>query len=1034
MKKMFCKPASGITQETGIKPTNPATKKKPKTKKPASDQSTSGITGSFFALEPRIMFDGAAVATGAEVLQDTTTQDQTEIPGIDGETTTDSTSTDSSDSEALWSSGLSLSAPSDRKEIVFIDTRVEDYQTLMEGIDPNAEVILLDSTREGVEQIAEALNGRTDIDAIHLISHGTEGVLNLGTSALTLDTMMGEYADELSLIKQTLSEEADLLIYGCNFAQGDSGQAAVTLLAELTGADVAASTDKTGAQNLGGDWELEAQTGSIETNLVVNETIQGEWNSLLAETWRDAATGAIISGPSSGDQIFIGDSANNSPSAAGGGNDTMYGGAGDDTFYGGSGNDVLIGGEGNDTLTGDSGDDVILGGAGNDQLFGGSATTANVLISGGGNDTMTGGTGSDIFRFTGAQSGDVITVNGDAGTDTIDLSEFASATITDNGSTITVDRGGGDIFTINYSNIETIITSASGGNHGPVAEAGPDQTVATSSLVTLTAAGSSDQDGDTLTYQWIQIEGDTWVTLNNGNTATPTFTAPASTGTLSFVVVVSDGTTSHADTVTITVSNNSAPVITSDGGGTTASLSLVENSTAVTTVTATDADADTVTYSISGGLDAAKFSINSSTGELTFVSAPDYAVPADSNGDNVYEVIVQVSDGNGGTDSQTLNVTVTSEEPIGHWTFDADATDSSGNNYDGTLTNGASIDTTDATNIVGAGKLSLDGTNDYVDLTSHLVEFTSLTEGTISAWIKTTSTSGVIFASNDIADTASGTVLWVNSSGQLEFLVFESNVALLQVHTNVTVNDGTWHQVAVTNGTSGNILYIDGVQATVTYTAGNSATDRFFDDVTGEDTLFIGRDQRSGGSLFFNGTIDDVRVYNRVLTGSDVDALFTTSGNHSPVNTVPGAQTVDEDTPLAVSGISVNDTEGNLSTVQLSVSNGTLDVRLSGSATISAGANGRSTLTLSGSQADINASLASLTYQGDLNFNGSDTLTVTSTDTNSATDTDTIAITVTSINDAPVNTVPGAQAVTEDTPLSITGVSVTDVDDNLSTV
>ena len=199
---MFCKPASGIAQETGIKPSNSATKKNPKTKKPASDQSTSGITGSFFALEPRIMFDGAAVATGAEVLQDTTTQDQPEIPGIDGETTTDSTSTDSSDSEALWSSGLSLSAPSDRKEIVFIDTRVEDYQTLMEGIDPNAEVILLDSTREGVEQIAEALNGRTDIDAIHLISHGTEGVLNLGTSALTLDTMMGEYADELSLINK----------------------------------------------------------------------------------------------------------------------------------------------------------------------------------------------------------------------------------------------------------------------------------------------------------------------------------------------------------------------------------------------------------------------------------------------------------------------------------------------------------------------------------------------------------------------------------------------------------------------------------------------------------------------------------------------------------------------------------------------------------------------------------------------------------------------------------------------------------------
>ena len=439
MKKMFCKPGP-VSSETGIQPAKLA-KKKSINKKSSQDQAVNGMAGSFFALEPRIMFDGAAVATGAEVSQDTTAQEQPDITGIDGETSADSTNTDSAGTDALWSSGLSLTAPSDRKEIVFIDTRVEDYQTLIEGIDSNAEVILLNSTRDGVEQIAEALNGRTDIDAIHLISHGTEGVLNLGTSALTTDTMMGEYADELSLIKQALSGEADLLIYGCNFAQGDGGQAAVQLLSELTGADVAASTDDTGAQELGGDWELEWQTGSIETTLVVNAATQEEWNSLLAETWRDAATGAIISGPSSGDQIFIGDAANNSPTAAGGGNDTMYGGAGDDTFYGGSGNDVLIGGEGNDTLTGDSGDDVILGGAGNDQLFGGSATTANVLISGGGNDTMTGGTGSDIFRFTGAQSGDVITVNGDAGTDTIDLSEFASATITDNGSTITVDRG-----------------------------------------------------------------------------------------------------------------------------------------------------------------------------------------------------------------------------------------------------------------------------------------------------------------------------------------------------------------------------------------------------------------------------------------------------------------------------------------------------------------------------------------------------------------------------------------------------------------
>ena len=93
--------------------------------------------------------------------------------------------------------------------------------------------------------------------------------------------------------------------------------------------------------------------------------------------------------------------------------------------------------------------------------------------------------------------------------------------------------------------------------------------------------------------------------------------------------------------------------------------------------------------------------------------------------------------------------------------------------------------------------------------------------------------------------------------------------------------------------------------------------------------------------------------------------------------------------------------DGNLSTVQLGVANGTVTVSLAGGATISSGANGTATLTLSGSQVDINATLASLIYQGTLNYNGPDTLTVTSRDSNAVTDVDTVAITVTPVNDAP---------------------------------
>ena len=140
--------------------------------------------------------------------------------------------------------------------------------------------------------------------------------------------------------------------------------------------------------------------------------------------------------------------------------------------------------------------------------------------------------------------------------------------------------------------------------------------------------------------------------------------------------------------------------------------------------------------------------------------------------------------------------------------------------------------------------------------------------------------------------------------------------------------------------------------------------------------------------LFPKGYKDDVQCVLTVLSTdsagtplSDTDTVDITVDplNDAPVNTVPGAQTVNEDTPLAFSGgalISVTDVDGNLASTQLSVTNGDLNVALSGSATISAGANGSSALTISGSQTDINATLASLTYQGDSNFNGNDTLTV----------------------------------------------------------
>ena len=92
--------------------------------------------------------------------------------------------------------------------------------------------------------------------------------------------------------------------------------------------------------------------------------------------------------------------------------------------------------------------------------------------------------------------------------------------------------------------------------------------------------------------------------------------------------------------------------------GTTASFAENGFGTAYT-ATATDADGDALSYSISGGSDASRFSINSTSGALSFNSIPDFEAPSDSNTDNAYVVSLQASDGNGGTATQTVTVSVT---------------------------------------------------------------------------------------------------------------------------------------------------------------------------------------------------------------------------------------------------------------------------------------------------------------------------------------------------------------------------------------
>ncbi len=173
------------------------------------------------------------------------------------------------------------------KELVLIDSATPDYQQLLNDLlaqqenNRQTEVVLLDASQDGVSQVSRILVEHSDLGAVHLISHASDSVVSLGSSRLDINTLL-DNSTEIEEWGDAFAEEGDLLIYGCNLASSEDGEALIEQLASLTGADVAASDDLTGSAHLGGDWDLEYQTGEIETRTAVSDEVQQHWSGVLA--------------------------------------------------------------------------------------------------------------------------------------------------------------------------------------------------------------------------------------------------------------------------------------------------------------------------------------------------------------------------------------------------------------------------------------------------------------------------------------------------------------------------------------------------------------------------------------------------------------------------------------------------------------------------------------------------------------------------------------------------------------------------------
>ncbi|MEG4861683.1 DUF4347 domain-containing protein, partial [Microcoleus sp. K1-B6] len=183
-----------------------------------------------------------------------------------------------------------------KKHLVCIDPRVDNYQHLVSGVKPGTEIIVLDRTLDGVEQITEILAKRSLIASLQIVAHGNEASVQLG-STLLKDENLPKYDRHLQQWHKAFSEKADILLLACRVGAGKSGSAFVRKLRELTGANIAASNNLIGSAKLGGNWQLNVTAGLVKTAIAFETKTQETYSAVLINLVDESFQDASLIGP-----------------------------------------------------------------------------------------------------------------------------------------------------------------------------------------------------------------------------------------------------------------------------------------------------------------------------------------------------------------------------------------------------------------------------------------------------------------------------------------------------------------------------------------------------------------------------------------------------------------------------------------------------------------------------------------------------------------------------------------------------------------
>ncbi|WP_417457102.1 DUF4347 domain-containing protein [Kordiimonas sp.] len=956
------------------------------------------------------------------------------------------------------------------RELLIIDPDVKDVEILLDELSPSVEIVYLNKCQNPLFQIAQALASHTRIETVHILAHGSPGMLHLGgvdVDEAYLHTQEGM----LTAINALLADDAEIALWACSVAWTSRGESFMRTLAAGAGVKVYGTDRPVGAEALGGHWD-------IGVPAPFTKAAQSSYPHTLPMF--DFSSGSL----SSGDTVYT---------------ETQNGVTMTVTFTGGT---VIM--------------SSVGGGGGSDGVFvftpGGQSVTnvtfefsENILINRLQHIEIDNSvTDHPVYRVTEGSPRAVLyayghfsSIEGVQGFNPGDTSTFPFSNA--GNLIITMDAGG--TFNPGFDNLVFNQYAPEFDDADDTVSLTVDENDGATTIPGL--AVTDDNEGDTLTWTVLSGPSKGAVTLTGTATATSiggdlpgtyTYTPDADTsGSDSFTVQVSDGIDTDTLTVNVTiVPDNTAPVITLP-----ASPSVTEDATNVAiadTIEIADAEDNdqTVTLTVTGGtvsLDGTDLDFTVGDGNddatMTFsgteaevnaaLDSLTFTPTANLNGIGAASINIVTTDSEGANDDETITIDIDAANDAPTVTGLSDelsfAEDTEGNvdltgvtvaDIDGdtvtvTLTvSGGSFTTLADGQDVGAGVeevtlappvITLEGTPDDINTylsTAGNIRYTGAEnvngEGaatlTVSVSDNVTSASDTanidISAVND-APSASGMPTEVSGNEDTAISLDLDGVALTDVDdteltltltaSSGTISAGGERGITIEDNGTAEVTIAGTISALNTYLATDSVTFTGDEDENGDDYATVTIEADDGDGQVELGTIT-----------VDVDAV-----NDAPtIYGVPEGITVAEDTAtyLSLSDVEVTDVDGDTLTVTITANEGSFSTPATMSG-VTATLVDAQTITLTGGASNINSyfdQASAIEYTGAENENGVNADRITLSVSDGTLSADGIAlVTITAVDDAAVVSGTTTGAVTEgdegDRAATATGsITISDVD------